>query len=160
MDLAQIEQLIAERGVEVVKIGGADMDGVYRGKRLLAEHFIAGCRGHGFPQCDVIFGWDIAEQLIDGLAVGSAATGFADVLMQPDLDTFRVVPWEQGAAAVICDYATEAGEPLAVSPRQVLRRVVDRAQALGYTAKTSAEFEVRLFREDQQSLRAKSFSDP
>jgi glutamine synthetase len=159
MDLAQIEQLIKERDIEVVKIGGADMDGVYRGKRLLAEHFIDGCRANAFPQCDVIFGWDIAEQLIDGLAVGSAATGFADIVMQPDLDTFRAVPWEVGAAAVVCDYATETGEPLAVSPRQVLRRVVARAESLGYRPKTSAEFEVRLFREDQQSLRKKRFTD-
>jgi glutamine synthetase len=161
MDIDQIEQFIRERGIEVVKIGGADMDGVYRGKRLLAEQFIEGCRGgHGFAQCDVIFGWDIAEQLIDGLAVGSAAaTGFADIVMHPDLDTFRVVPWEPGAAAVVCDYATEAGEPLAVSPRQVLRHVVGRAQSLGYRPMMSAEFEVRLFREDQQSLRAKRFTD-
>lgn len=159
MDLAQVEQLIKERGVEVVKIGGGDMDGVYRGKRLMAEHFIDGCNGRGFPQCDVIFGWDIAEQVIDGLAVGSAATGFADILMQPDLDTFRIVPWEVGVAAVVCDYATEAGTPLEVSPRQVLRRVVDRAQSLGYRPKMSAEFEVRLFRESQQSLRAKRFTD-
>ena len=65
MELAQIEQLIAERGIEVVKVGGADMDGVYRGKRLLASHFLAGCREGGFPQCDVIFGWDIAERIIE-----------------------------------------------------------------------------------------------
>ena len=31
MDLPQIEQLIAERGIEVVKVGGADMDGIFCG---------------------------------------------------------------------------------------------------------------------------------
>ena len=117
MELAQIEQLIAERGIEVVKVGGADMDGVYRGKRVLASHFLAGCRDGGFPQCDVVFGWDIAERIIDGLAIGSAQTGFGDIVMQPDLSTFRAVPWESGAAAVICDYAQEDGQPLEVSPR-------------------------------------------
>jgi glutamine synthetase len=160
MDIAQVEGLIRERGIEVVKMGGSDMNGVFRGKRMLAEHFIEGCKsGHGFGQCDVIFGWDIAEQLIDGLTVGSASTGFGDVVMLPDLDTFRIVPWEESAAAVVCDYATAEGEPLAVSPRQVLRRVVERAQSMGYRPMMSAEFEVRLFREDQQSLRAKRFSD-
>ncbi|MGB2693969.1 MAG: glutamine synthetase family protein [Dehalococcoidia bacterium] len=157
MELEHVERLIAERGIEVVKVGGADMDGVFRGKRILAPNFVEGCRGAGFPQCDVIFGWDIAEQLIDGLAIGSADTGFADILMQPDLSTFRVVPWEQGAAAVVCDYATEAGDPLAVSPRQVLRRVVGLATNAGYLPKMAAEFEVRLFREDQESLRTKNF---
>ena len=159
MDVTEVEKIIREREVRVVKIGGADMDGVYRGKRLLAEQFLEGCRGAGFPQCDVIFGWDIAEQLIPGLAIGSADTGFADVIMQPDLATFRVVPWEDGVAAVVCDYATATGEPLSVSPRQVLRRVVARAESMGFRPKTAAEYEMRLFREDQQSLRAKRYTD-
>ncbi len=158
MERAQVERLIAERGIEVVKVGGADMDGVFRGKRILAPHFLEGCRGAGFPQCDVVFGWDIQEQLIDGLAVGSARTGYADILMQPDLSTFRVVPWEAGAAAVVCDYATEGGEPLAVSPRQVLRRVVERARDLGYEPRMAVELEARLFREDQRSLRTKGYT--
>ena len=93
MDLKLIEQLIAERGIEVVKVGGSDMEGVYRGKRVLAQHFLDGCRAGGLPQCDVIFGWDIAEELIDGLAIGSAATGYGDIVMQPDLAPFRPVPW-------------------------------------------------------------------
>jgi glutamine synthetase len=158
MDSVRIERLIRERGVEVVKVGGVDIDGVYRGKRILAQHFLEGLT-RGFPQCDVIFGWDIQEQLIDGLAVGSAATGFADIIMQPDLGTFRVVPWEPDAAAVVCDYAYEDGRPVAVSPRHVLRRVVERASAAGYRARTAVEFEVRLFREDQRSLRAKRYGD-
>jgi glutamine synthetase len=159
MDLAEVDRIIAERGIEVVKAGGADMDGVYRGKRILASHFLEGCRGAGFPQCDVIFGWDIAEQLIDGLAVGSAQTGFADIVMQPDLSTFRQVPWEPTAAAVICDYADEAGRPLAVSPRQLLRRVIERAEAAGFQPRMALELEVRLFHEDQRSLRAKGYRD-
>ncbi len=158
MDRQQIEQVIADRRIEVVKVGGADMDGVFRGKRILSPHFLEGCQGAGFPQCDVIFGWDIGEQVIEGLAVGSAQTGFADILMRPDLSTFRAVPWEAGAAAVICDYAEEDGRPLAVSPRQVLRRVVERAAAAGYQARMAVELEVRLFRENQESLRAKGYS--
>ena len=157
MELAQIEQLIAERGIEVVKVGGADMDGVYRGKRVLASHFLAGCREGGFPQCDVIFGWDIAERIIDGLAIGSAQTGFGDIIMQPDLSTFRAVPWESGAAAVICDYAQEDGQPLEIAPRQLLRRVVERSMSAGYLPRMAVELEMRLFREDQESLRAKGY---
>ncbi|OGO52106.1 MAG: hypothetical protein A2148_09590 [Chloroflexi bacterium RBG_16_68_14] len=156
--MEMVEQLIAQRGIEVVKVGGADMDGVFRGKRILSSHFVEGCRGGGFPQCDVIFGWDIQEQLIDGLALGSAASGYADIVMRPDLSTFRLVPWEAGSAAVVCDYFSEDGGPLGASPRQVLRRVIERAEASGYRPRMAAEFEVRFFREDQQSLRAKGYA--
>ncbi|MCH8902153.1 MAG: glutamine synthetase [Chloroflexi bacterium] len=159
VSLAEVEKLIANEGIEVVKVGGADMDGVFRGKRVLAPHFLEECRDGGFPQCDVIFGWDIEEQLIDGLAVGSAETGYADIVMQPDLSTFRRVPWEPSAAAVICDFERRDGQPLAVSPRHVLRRVVERAADAGYLPRMAVELEVRLFREDQESLRAKRYHD-
>ena len=161
MDKGEIEQLISEHGIETVKIGTPDMDGVYRGKRLAAKQFLSGCDGDGFAQCDVIFGWDIAEEVIatPGLAVGSAATGFADVLLRPDLSTFRIVPWEPATAAVVCDALDEHGTMLAQSPRTALRRVLDRAAGLGFSAKMAVELEMRIFREDQESLRAKHYGD-
>jgi glutamine synthetase len=159
MDRAEIERLVAEHGVETVRIGTPDMDGVYRGKRVSAKQFLAGCEGRGFPQCDVIFGWDIAEEIIARpLAVGSADTGFADVLLRPDLSTFRVVPWEPHTAAVVCDTYDEHGSIVPQSPRAALRRVVERAAALGYETKLAVELEVRLFRENQESLREKDFT--
>ena len=144
-----------------MKIGTPDLDGVYRGKRLSAKQFLAGCDGEGFAQCDVIFGWDIAEEVIDGskLAIGTADTGFADVLLRPDLATFRIVPWEPASAAVICDVYDEHGAPVQQSPRAALRRVIDRAAKLGFEAMMAVELETRIFREDQESLRAKNFSD-
>jgi glutamine synthetase len=40
-----------------------------------------------------------------------------------------------------------------------LRRVLDRAAKLGYAAAMAVELEFRIFREDQETLRAKSYSD-
>ncbi len=161
MGVSEIAQTIADHGIDTVKIGTPDMDGVYRGKRLSAKQFLAGCGGKGFAQCDVIFGWDIAEEVIAApkLAVGSADTGFADVLLRPDLATFRIVPWETATAAVVCDACDEHGELLPQSPRTVLRRVLERASRLGFTAKMAVELEMRIFREDQESLRAKAYTD-
>jgi glutamine synthetase len=160
MERSEIERLMAANDVKTVKIGTPDMDGVYRGKRLTAKQFLAGCDGPGFAQCDVVFGWDIAEELITqpSLAVGSANTGFADILLRPDLDTFRVVPWEPGVGAAICDALDEHGAPLAVSPRTVLRRVVERAAGMGYAPRMAVELEFRIFREDQESLRARDYT--
>jgi len=161
MNRGEIARLIDEHRIETVRIGTPDLDGVYRGKRLSAKQFLDGCEGPGFAQCDVIFGWDIAEEVVTGrrLAVGSADTGFADVLLRPDLATFRVVPWEAATAAVVCDVFDEHGAPVAVSPRTVLRRVIERARGMGFDAKMAVELEFRIFREDQESLRAKDYSE-
>ena len=160
MDKSDVERLMADHGIETVKIGTPDMDGVYRGKRLVAKQFLDGLCGAGFAQCDVIFGWDIAEEIIahPPLAVGSADGGFADVLLRPDLDTFRIVPWEPATAAVVCDVYDEHGELVAVSPRTALRRLIDRVAKLGFAPAMSAEFEFRIFREDQETLRQKNYT--
>ena len=157
-DLTRIKQIIEGHNIDVVKVGGADYDGIYRGKRLPADVFLAGVE-HGYAQGDVLFGWDIAEELVPNLHFTNWDTGYADLRMLPDLATFRTVPWEPGVATVICDFMTEHGEPISVSPRNVLRRVLERAEASGYRAELALELEFRLWREDQRSLREKHWRD-
>ncbi|MDO8614821.1 MAG: glutamine synthetase family protein [Dehalococcoidia bacterium] len=156
MDIEAVGRVIEGHSVRTVKIGGADLDGVYRGKRVSAEQFLAAAAG-GFPQCDVVFGWDIQDEVIGSLPYSNWDIGFGDVIMRPDLDTFAVCPWEEGSASVICDFYTEHGEPLPIAPRSVLKRVLAQAEAAGFRAQMAAELEVRFFREDQESLREKGY---
>ncbi|MGH2411743.1 MAG: glutamine synthetase family protein, partial [Chloroflexota bacterium] len=158
MDAAQVRALIAERGIETIKLGGPDLDGAFRGKRVPARLFLDGLE-HGFAQCDVIFGWDIAEELVPNLRFTGWESGYPDIIGHPDLATFRVVPWETGVASVICDYSDEHGVPTAIAPRQVLRRVLDRGAAQGYRLQLAAELEFRVFRETAQSLRTKKWEN-
>ncbi|HEX9058091.1 MAG TPA: glutamine synthetase family protein [Ktedonobacterales bacterium] len=157
-DRAKVKQLIAEQKIDTVKIGGPDFDGIFRGKRLPADVFLDGL-DHGFAQGDVLFGWDVDEQLVPGLRFTNWDTGYADFRMVPDLETFRRVPWEDRVATVICDFFTEDGRPVEVSPRHVLRRVLERAAQMGYRAEMALELELRIYREDQRSLRTKRWHD-
>src|SRR5260370_33384436 len=79
---------------------------------------------------------------------GSSIEGFArihesDMFLDPDLETFGVIPWERadtGATAkVICDVYTPDGEPFAGDPRGVLRRVLQRAEAKSFRYMTGPE---------------------
>jgi glutamine synthetase len=159
MDINGVAANIEKHNIRVVKIGGGDMDGVYRGKRVSSRQFLADAEGDGFPQCDVLFGWDIEDEVIGALPFSNWETGFGDIVMRPDLDTFAIVPWEEGCASVVCDFYTEHGDLLQLSPRAVLKRVVEKARASGFSAQMAAELEVRFFHEDQASLRAKGYSD-
>ncbi len=158
MDIEAATELLRRHDVRTVRIGGADLDGVYRGKRVSADHFLASAEG-GFPQCDVLFGWDIQDEVIGTLPYSNWEIGFADIVMRPDLSTLAVVPWEEDSAAVVCDFFTEAGDPLPIAPRTVLQRVVQRALDAGFRSIMAAELEVRFYQEDQESLRDKGFSD-
>src|SRR5438105_2391143 len=87
---------------------------------------------------------------------GSSIEGFtriheSDMYLQPDLNTFGVVPWEREVnttAKVICDVFTPNGEPFAGDPRGVLRRQMERAVALGYRFQTGPELEFFLLRSE------------
>jgi glutamine synthetase len=156
MELAEIKQLIDDHKVEYVKIGAADIEGVFRGKRVAAKHFLNSLED-GFAQCDVIFGWDIAENVLPNLKFSNWERGFADIVMKPDLSTFALVPWEENVASCVCDLWTEHGEPVTISPRYVLQKVVERARSMGFEPFSAAELEFRFFRESQMSLRDKDF---
>src|SRR6202022_2616160 len=154
MDLAKVKQLIDSGKVEYVKIGSPDIEGVYRGKRVSAQHFLNSLED-GFAQCDVLFGWDIAENVLPNLKVSNWERGFADIVMKPDLSTFALVPWEENVASCICDLWSEHGEPVSVSPRYVLNNVVERARAMGFETKAASELEFRFSCETRVPVREK-----
>jgi len=156
MDIADIKRDIDEGKIEFVKIGAADIEGVYRGKRVSAQHFLNSF-DDGFPQCDVLYGWDIAENVLPNLKVSNWERGFADIVMRPDLSTFAMVPWEENVASCICDLWTEHGEPVTVSPRFVLNNLIERARSMGFEPLAASELEFRFFRENQVSVREKDF---
>lgn len=85
---------------------------------------------------------------------GSSVEGFArihesDMYLDPDLETFGVVPWEQAGGAtakVICDVYLPDGQPFPGDPRAVLRRQVHRAEDMGFRCMVGPELEFFLLR--------------
>ena len=85
---------------------------------------------------------------------GSAIEGFArvtesDMLAKPDPTTFSVLPWRTespGAARMFCDITMPDGTPSPADPRNVLRRILDKAASMGYTCYTHPEIEFFLFK--------------
>jgi glutamine synthetase len=85
---------------------------------------------------------------------GSSIEGFvrieeSDMLLKPDFDTFRLFPWtdpDNRICRLICDINRPDGTPFDGDPRTVLRQVIGRASALGYTMNAGMEAEFFLFR--------------
>jgi glutamine synthetase len=67
-----------------IKLAIADVDGILRGKLMHKDKFLAAADS-GFGFCDVVFGWDAADQVYEG-ASGDGITGWhTDIL----------TPWQQ-----------------------------------------------------------------
>jgi glutamine synthetase len=158
MDTRAIRAAFVERGISKVKVGGFDVDGVLRGKYVSLDKFW-GALDEGIGFCDVVFGWDIGDVLYDNAKVTGWATGFPDAHARIDLDTFRVIPWEPATAAFLLDFTDAEGKAHPACPRSLLKGVLARADALGFTAVFGAEFEFFVFKETPDSLKAKGFRD-
>jgi len=158
MDNESVGNLFTEHNITTIKLGGFDIDGILRGKYVSREKFDSAVK-NGLGFCDVIFGWDSSDVLYDNVSVTGWHTGYPDALARIDLSTFRVIPWEPATALFLVDYFDEQGHPLSFSPREVLRRVVAKAQEMGFEPEIATEFEFFLFREDPHSIRAKHYRD-
>ena len=100
---------------------------------------------------------ELAHAFADGMGFdGSSITGFnaieeSDMVAMPDPSTFAVLPWrpeEQGVGRMFCDIQTPEGTPYEGDPRHVLRRALERANAMGFeTFNVGPELEYFLFKD-------------
>jgi glutamine synthetase len=155
-DAAEVLAEIESSGAPRAKVGGFDIDGILRGKSISTAKLRSALET-GFGFCDVIFGWDAGDALYDNARFTGWHTGYPDALARIEPDTYRRVPWEEEVPFFLCDFYAKDGAPLPVSPRQALRRVIARAESLGYEPVMACEFEFFLFRETPQSLREKGW---
>jgi glutamine synthetase len=146
------------RRIRRVKVGGFDVDGVLRGKFMSLEKFWSAVE-KGFGFCDVIFGWDIADELYDNAKVTGWHSGYPDAIAKIDLDTFRVSSSDPETAHFLVDFYGRDGKPHPACPRNLLKRVIARAETSGYRPMFAAEFEFWVFRETMDSLQKKRFRD-
>ncbi|MCS6971626.1 MAG: glutamine synthetase family protein [Leptospiraceae bacterium] len=158
-DAKKVIARLAQSGTKKVKVAITDIDGVLRGKYLHFEKFSSAAES-GFGFCNVVFGWDIADLCYDNTSYTGWHSGYPDALVELDLSTERNVPWDNNVPFFLGHFVKEDGTPLPVCPRQVLRRVVARAEAMGFVAKNGFEYEWFNFRETPASLDAKNYVRP
>lgn len=154
--LDEVQSAFEAGNIRRVKLATFDLDGALRGKYVSLEKFLSAVKfGLGF--CDVIFGWDIGDVLLDNVKLTGWHTGYPDAHAVIDLSTMRTIPWEPGTAFFLMDLFDKHGRPLAMAPRHVFRRVLKAAEERGYTPSLAAEYEFWFFRETPHSLREKSY---
>jgi glutamine synthetase len=150
--------VLRRRGVETVILAGADTHGIMRGKRVpIAE--LDRAAEHGIALCDVIWALPVDEvepvQPPPGHDGWFPRAGYPDMLAMPDLETARIVPWHDRTALLLCDFVGRDGRAIPLSPRAVLRSVVERARSMGVEPIVGIELEFYALRETPRSVLAK-----
>jgi glutamine synthetase len=145
------EQFLSANGIHTVEVAFADIPGVARGKRIPARHFLKSL-DRGIPFCKAVLGWDIACEIFPGVEFASFDNGYPDLVARADVTTLRVLPWRPGVAWVIGDLYTEHGDIVEAAPRNVLKRVIARAESQALLPKIGPELEFYLLDEDLKPL--------
>jgi len=140
MDREDIVRIVEEEDVRFLRLQFTDMMGIIKNVEIPRSQF---------------------DKALDGQIMfdGSSIEGFSrieesDMLLVPDLETFRVNPWANPdgtkVARMICDVHQPDGSPFAGCPRLALKRVVERARAKGYQMVAGPEAEFFLFSKDAE----------
>ena len=145
--MTELEQRVHDGTIDTVLVAMTDMQGRLQGKRCAAEHFLQDVATHGADACNYLLGVDVEMDPIAGYDLTSWERGYGDFTLCPDLATLRLVPWHEATALVLCDVLHPDGTPVAPSPRQVLRRQVDRLAARDVIADVGTELEFIVFRD-------------
>ncbi len=133
--------------VDTIALSITDMQGRLQGKRIDADYFVDDVMSGYTEGCNYLMAVDIDMNTVDGYAMSSWDSGYGDMVMRPDLSTLHRIPWQPGTIGVLCDLETEEGEPVAPSPRQVLKRQTARLAAAGMQAFVGTELEFIVFQD-------------
>ncbi len=156
-----LEELAGSGEIDTVLCMFTDLQGRFMGKRVLPDFFLEDILGEeGLHACLYLLAVDMEMEPLPGYEYASWETGYGDFKMIPDLATLRLCPWLEKTAMVICDIADEeSGEPVAVSPRQILKQQLERATERGFVIKTGSELEFYLFKDSFDDLAERGYRD-
>ncbi|MCV7434432.1 glutamine synthetase family protein [Mycolicibacterium bacteremicum] len=142
---AELERLVAAKEIDTVILAFPDMQGRLTGKRVSARLFVEEVAAHGAECCNYLLAVDVDMNTVDGYAMSSWETGYGDMVMTPDFDTLRLLPWLPGTALVMADLSFTDGAPVAPAPRSILRTQLDRLAERGLSAYVGTELEFMVF---------------
>ncbi|MDD4652346.1 MAG: type I glutamate--ammonia ligase [Methanothrix sp.] len=131
----QVLKIVQEKNVEFLRLQFTDISGVVKNVAIPATQ--------------------MGKALKSGISFdGSSIEGFAriqesDMVLQPDLSTFNILPWRtkdgSNEARLICDVFLPSGQPFEGDPRRVLRRQLEKAAEMGFSMNVGPELEFFLF---------------
>ncbi|MCL6548346.1 MAG: glutamine synthetase family protein [Alicyclobacillus sp.] len=145
-DAEAFARALSERGIRYVRFELPDLHGTARSKLVPVRH-VARYAKKGLNMYGGTLSLDTASRVVPGTRYHEEVN-YRDQYLFPDFRSAAPVPWLPETAKVICDTYWADGTALEAAPRHVLRRVLQRADAMGYDVMLGHEFEFYLLDPD------------
>jgi glutamine synthetase len=159
LSLDALTKLARGGEIDTVLVVFTDLYGRFLGKRFDADFFIGDIAHQGTHGCDYLLTVDMEMEPVPGYTYANWEKGYGDFHLVPDLSTLRRAAWLERTALVICDVEDEASHSLVpFAPRTLLRRAVEQAGQMGYSALAASELEYYILRDSYRDAAKKGYS--
>jgi glutamine synthetase len=160
VNLQELRAGVESGEIDTVLVALADMQGRLQGKRFTARHFLDTVVDDGAEACNYLLAVDVDMDTVSGYDMSSWERGYGDFHLIPDFATLRRVPWQEGTAICLADIEWEEDQsPVVASPRQILRRQLDRLAERGWKAYAGTELEFLVFDDSYEDAWKKAYRD-
>ncbi|MER7991204.1 glutamine synthetase family protein [Streptomyces noursei] len=159
LSVEELSVLVDNGEIDTVVLAFTDMQGRLQGKRFAARYFLDTVLEHGTEGCNYLLAVDVDLNTVDGYAMSSWERGYGDFALHGDAATLRRTPWNPGTALITADLAWHDGSPVVASPRQILRRQLDRLAERGWTAHAGTELEFMLFKDSYEDAWSRGYRE-
>lgn len=130
----------------IVRVGWVDPQGILKSKRVPKEGFLKTLK-NGLNISTGTFIFDSAYAIVFNPFIPGGGygvpemTGCPNVTLVPDPLSFKMIPWAERQAIVMCDIYFNDGQPVPYSARQVYRKALDKLEARGMENMVGLEIE-------------------
>ena len=136
----EITKIVKENNIEFIKLEFCDINGIMKNLSVPCE------------QLESVMNNEI---MLDGSSIkGFRSIETSDMYFYPDLKTFAIIPWrsddETKVARFICDIHNSDGTPFDGCPRCNLKKMIARAEKMGYVMNVGPEVEFFIFKQDSE----------
>ncbi len=135
-----IEKIVQEKNIRFIRYLYVDLDNVIRGRVSSAKNIDIDLRGGLTLPMIMQSGFSIVELAVSGSMYGPQG----EVILIPDISTFKILPYVDSTAAMIVEQYI-GDSPHDVDPRPRLRGYL---KSLGYEFKVGIEPEFYIFKKD------------
>lgn len=149
---AEVLEQVTTAGLETMRVVFADPHGVLRGKTIVADTLESVfLRGLMVPSTLMLK--DTSHRTVTPVWQGGGPMqGAGDILLVPDAATFRVLPWAEHSAWLMCDPMGKEGVALPLAPRALLQGAIARLREAGFAMQVGLEVEFHVFERVDSAL--------
>jgi glutamine synthetase len=161
----QMRRVMDELGIEMVRFSFVDQHGILRGKTIARAGVDAALRS-GVTAPSSLLVKDTSGQSVfsvfssdTGVGIGGFS-GASDLVLVPDPRSFRVLPWAERTAWILCDLRFPDGAPVPFCTRTLLRTQLAALATTGLGMTVGAELEFHVYRTGEEPLAAEHVGAP